>query len=147
MLKLTGRDYKGSIIKILQQEITDSHDTKEGKKENPKEKSHKKKPKWNLKVCPSSCPLHWWCHPVISSSDALFSFCPQSFLSSGSFPMSWLFTSGGQNTEASDSASVFPMSIQGWFPIRLTGFISLQSKGLSGVFSDTTVRRNQFFDP
>ena len=93
-----------------------------------------------------SCLLHWWCHPVISSSDALFSFCPQSFLSSGSFPMSWLFTSGGQNTEASDSASVVPMSIQGWFPIRLTGFISLQSKGLSGVFSDTTVRRNQFFD-
>ena len=97
-------------------------------------------------VCPSSCPLHWWCHPIISSSDALFSFCPQSFLSSGSFPMSWLFTSGGQNTEASDSASVFPMSIQGWFPIRLTGLISLQSKGLSGVFFNTTVRRNQFFD-
>jgi len=97
-------------------------------------------------VCPSSCPLHWWCHPIISSSDALFSFCPQSFLSSGSFPMSWLFTSGGQNTEASDSASIFPMSIQGWFPIRLTGLISLQSKGLSGVFFNTTVRRNQFFD-
>ena len=97
-------------------------------------------------VYPSSYPFNWWCHPTISSSVTFFHFCLQFFLASGSFPMSWLFTSGGQNTEASDSASVFPMSIQGWFPIRLTGFISLQSKGLSGVFSDTTVRRNQFFD-
>ena len=89
------------------------------------------------KVCPSSCPLQQWCHPVVSSSDILFSFCPQSFPASGTFSMSWLFTSGDQNTGASASASVLPMSIQGLFPLRLTGLISLLSKGLLGVFSST----------
>ena len=97
-------------------------------------------------VYPSSCPLHWWSHPAISSSDALFSFCPQSFPASGTFPMNQLFASGDQNTGASASASVLPKSIQGWFPLRLTGLISLLSKGLSRVFSSTTVRRHQFFD-
>ena len=100
---------------------------------------------WGLEVCPSSCPLHQWCHPAISSSDALFAFCPQSLPASGTFPVSWLFTSDDQNTGASASASVFPMSIQGWFPLRLTGLISLLSKGLSRVFSSTTVWRHQFF--
>ena len=76
----------------------------------------------------NSCPLHWWCHPTISSSDA-FSFCPQSLPAPGTFSMHWLFTSGDQNTGASASASVLPMSIQGWFPLRLTGWISLLSKG------------------
>ena len=76
-------------------------------------------------VCPSSCPLHWWCHPAISSSDALFSFCPQSFPASGTFPMSQLFMPDDQNTGVSASASVLPRSIQGWFPLRLTGLISL----------------------
>ena len=90
-------------------------------------------------VCPSSCPLHWWCHPAISSSDAVFSFCPQSFPASGTFPMSQLFASGDQNTGVSTSISVLPMSIPDWFPIRPTGLISLVSKGLSGVFSNTTV--------
>ena len=85
------------------------------------------------KVCPSSCPLHRWCHPAISSSDALF-FCPQSFPVSGTFSMSHLFTSDDQNTGASASASVLPMSIQGWFPLRLTGLISLLSKGLQEPF-------------
>ena len=80
------------------------------------------------KVCLNSCPLHQWCHPAISSSDTLFTFCPQSFPASGTFPMSQLFTSGDQNTGASDSASVLPMSIQGWFPLRLIGLISLLSK-------------------
>ena len=89
------------------------------------------------KVCPSSCPLHQWCHPAITSSDTLFSFCPQSFSASGTFPMSRLFTSGDQNTGA--SASVLPVNIQGRFPLTLTGLISMLSKGLSGVFSSTTV--------
>ena len=82
---------------------------------------------------PSSCPLNWWCHPTISSSVVLFSFCLQSFLASGSFPGSQLFTSGSQSIGA--SASVLPMSIQVWFPLGLTGLISLLSKGLSRVFS------------
>ena len=97
-------------------------------------------------VCSSSCPLHWWCHPTISSSVILFSFCPQSFPASGTFPMSRLFASGDQNTGASVLASAVPMSIQGWFPLRLTALISLLSKALSGVFSSTTVWSYQFFD-
>ena len=91
-------------------------------------------------VCPRSCPLHWWCHAAISSSDALFSFCPQSFPASGTFSMNRLFASGDQNTSA--SISVLQMSIQGLFPLRLTGLISLMSKRLSGVFSSTTDRRH-----
>ena len=97
------------------------------------------------KVCLSSCPLHQWCYPAISPSDSLFSFCPQSLPASGTLPMSWLFASGDQNTGASASASVLPMSIPGWFSSRLTGLISLLAKGLSGVFSSTTVWRHQFF--
>ena len=85
-------------------------------------------------VCPSS--LHQWCHPAILSSNTLFSFCPQSFPVSGTFPMSHLLASGDQNTGASASASVLPVNIQGWYPLRLTGLLS---KGLSGVFSSTTV--------
>ena len=92
-------------------------------------------------VCPSSCPLHRWCHTAISFSDTLFSFCSRSAL--GTFPMSQLFSSGDQNTGA--SASVLPVNIQGWFPLVLTGFISLLPKGLSGIFSRTTVWRHQFF--
>ena len=97
-------------------------------------------------VCPSSRPLHWGCHPAISSSVVLSS-CLQSFSASGFFPVSWLFTSGGQNIGASvsASASVLPMNIQGWFPLGLTGLISLLSKALSGVFSSTTVQKHQFF--
>ena len=91
-------------------------------------------------ICPSSCPLHRWCHLAISSPDALFSFCLQSFPASGTFPMSQLFTSYDQNTGVSASASVLPMNVQGWFPLRLTGLISLLSKGLSGVFSSTTCK-------
>ena len=78
----------------------------------------------------SSCSLHQWCHPAISSSDALFSFCPQSFPASGTFPKNRLFASDDQNTGS--SASVFPVNIQSWSPLRLTGLISLLSKGLSG---------------
>ena len=94
-------------------------------------------------VCPNFC--YWWCHPAISFSDALFSFCPQSFPASGTFPVNWLFSSDDQNTGASTSASVIPMNIQGRFPLGLTGLISLLSKRLSGVFSSTAVGRHQFF--
>ena len=97
-------------------------------------------PSLSPKVCPRSCQLDWWCHPAISSSDALF-FCPQFFPASGPFPMSQLFTSDDQNARASASTSVLPTSIQGWFLLRLTDLISLLPKGLSGVFSSTTVRR------
>jgi len=96
-------------------------------------------------ICPKLCPLYWWCHLAISSSDALFSFCRLSFPALGTFPLSWLFESHDQNTEASASASVLPMSIQGWFPLRLTGLISLLSKGLLRVFSSITVWKHQFF--
>ena len=97
----------------------------------------------HLPVCPSSCPLSWWCHPTILSSVALF--CLQSFPASGSFPMSWLFASGGQSIGASALPSVLPMNIQGWFPSGLTGLLSLLSKELSSVFSSITVQNNQFF--
>ena len=86
-------------------------------------------------VCTSSCSLHLWCHPAISSSDALFSFCSQSFPTSGTFLMSHLFISDNQNTGASASALGLPMNIQGWSPLRLTDLISLLPKGISGVFS------------
>ena len=100
-------------------------------------------PSVSPRVCSNSCPLNWWCNATISSSVTLF--WSQSFLASRSFPMSWLFTSGGQSIGASASASVFPMTIQRWFPLGLTGWISLQSKGLSRVFSNTTVQKHQFF--
>ena len=99
----------------------------------------------SLEVCPSSCSLHWWCHPAISSSDALFSFCPQSFPASRSFQMSQPFASGGQSIGVSASISVLPMNTQDWSPLGMTGWISLQSKGLSRVFSNTTVQKHQFF--
>ena len=87
--------------------------------------------------------LSWWCYLTILSSAPPFS-CPQSFLATESFPVSQLFTSGGQNFGASASAPVLPVNIQGWFPWRLTGLISLLSKGLSEVFSSTTIRKHQF---
>ena len=94
------------------------------------------------RVCPSSRPLHQWCHPASSSSDTLF--CSQSFQASETFTMTRLFISVDQTTRASASASVLPVNIQGWFPLVLTGLISLLSKGLSGVFSSTTVQKHQF---
>ena len=96
-------------------------------------------------VCPSSSSLHWWCHPTISSSVIPFSSCLQSFPALRTFPMSHPFTSDGQNTGASVSASVLPVYIQGWSPLRLTGLISLLSKGFSRVFFSTTVWEHQFF--
>ena len=97
------------------------------------------------RFCSNSCPLSQWCHSTISSSVIPFSSCPQSFPASGAFPMSWLFTSGGQSFGVSASASVLPVNIQGWFPLGLTGWISLQPKELSRAFSSTTVRKHQFF--
>ena len=88
-------------------------------------------PSTSPRVCSNSYPLSQWCHPVISSS--VTPFCPQSFPASGSFPRSWLFTSGGHSTGASALASVLPVNIQDWFPLGLTGLISLLSKGLSRV--------------
>ena len=91
-------------------------------------------PSLSPRVCSNSCPLSQWCHPTISSSVVPFSSCPQWFPASGSSPMCWLSTSGGQSIGASASASFLPMSNQDWFPLGLTGLISLQSKGLSRVF-------------
>ena len=96
-------------------------------------------------VYSNSCPLNQWCHPTISSSVIPFSPHLQSFPASGSFQMSQFFTSGGQSIRVSASTSVLPVNIQDWFSLGLTGWISLQSKGLSRVFSNTTVQKHQFF--
>ena len=97
------------------------------------------------RVYPNPCPLSRWCHPTTSSSVVPFSSCPQSLPASGSFPMSQLFASGGQSIRASASASVLRMNTQDWSPLGWTGWISLQPKGLSRVFSNTTVQKHQFF--
>ena len=102
-------------------------------------------PLLSLAVCSNSCPLSQWFYLTISSSTALFSSCLQSFPVSGSFLTSQLFASGGQSIGASALTSVLPMNIQDWFPLGLTGWISLQSRGLSRVFSKTTVQKHQFF--
>ena len=93
-------------------------------------------------VYPNSCPLSRWCHPAISSSVVPFSSCPQSLPASGSFPMSQLFPWGGQSTGASASTSVLPMNTQDWSPLGWTGWISLQSKRVLRVFSNTTVQKH-----
>ena len=96
------------------------------------------------RVYSNSCPLSRWCHPTISSSVIPFSHL-QSFPASGSFQMSQFFASSGQSIGVSASASVLPMNIQDWFPLGWTSLISLQSKGLSKVFSNTTIQKHQFF--
>ena len=113
----------------------------------PHESQHARPP------CPSptpgvysnSCPSSQWCHPAISSSVVPFSSCLQSLPVSGSFPMSQLFAWGGQSIGVSASATVLPMNTQDWSPLGWTGWISLKSKGLSKVFSNTTVQKHQFF--
>ena len=113
----------------------------------PHESQHARPP------CPSpihgvhsdSCPSSQWCHPAISSSVFPFSSCPQSLPASESFPMSQLFAWGGQSIGVSASTSVLPMNTQDWSPLGWTGWISLQSKGLSRIFSNTTVQKHQFF--
>ena len=99
------------------------------------------RPSASPRVGSDSCPLSWWCHPTVSSSVTLFS-CLQSFPASGSFPMSWLFASGGRSIGASASASVLPMNTQDWFPLGSTGLNFLLSKG---VFSSTTIWKHQSF--
>ena len=101
-------------------------------------------PSLSPRVCSNSCPLSQWCYLNISSSATLF-FCLQSFPASVTFLKSRLFTSDVQSFGASTSASVLPMNIQGWFPLGLTGLLSLQSEGLSRVFSSTAIRKYQFF--
>ena len=110
----------------------------------PHELQHTKLPCPSLspRVCSNPCPLSQWCYPTISSSVIPLSSCPQSFAASGSFQMSQLLASGGQSIGT--SASVLAMYIQDWFPLRLTGWISSLSKGLSRVFSNTTVQKHQF---
>ena len=102
-------------------------------------------PSPNPRTHSNSCPLSRWCHPTISSSVFPFSSCPQSFPASGSFQMSQLFTSDSQSIGVSASTSLLPMNTQDWSPLGWTGWISLQSKGLSRVFSNTTVQKHQFF--
>ena len=102
-------------------------------------------PSPSLRVASNSCPLSWWGHPTISSSVASFSSCLQSFPASGSFQMRLLFASGDQSTGASASALVLPINIQERFLLGLTDLISLQSKGFSRAFSNTTVQKHQFF--
>ena len=112
----------------------------------PHESQHTRPP------CPSStpgvfsnsCPSSQWCHPAISSSVIPFSYCPQSLSASGSFPMNQLLAWGNQSTGVSVSESILPMNTQDWSPLGWTGWISLQSKGLSTVFSNTTVQKHQF---
>ena len=98
-----------------------------------------------LRVCSNSCQLSWWCHPTILSCVAPFFSCLQSFPASGSFPMCQFFPSGGQRTGALASASVLPINTQDWSPLGLTGLISLLSKRLSRVFSNTIFLKHQFF--
>ena len=102
-------------------------------------------PSQTPEVYPNSCPSSQWCHPAISSSVIPFSSCPQSLPVSGSFPVSQLFARGGQSTGVSASASVLPVKTQEWSPLGWTGWISLQSQGLSRVFSNTTIQKHQFF--
>ena len=96
-------------------------------------------------IHPNPCPLSQWCHPTISSSIVPFSFCPQFFPASGSFQVSQNFASGGQRIGVSASTLVLPMNTQDWSPLGWTGWISLQSKGISRVFSNTIVQKHQFF--
>ena len=112
----------------------------------PHEPQHTKPPRPSPTpgVHPNPCPLSQWCHPTISSSVIPFSSCPQSFPASGSFPTSQFFASGGKNFGVSASASILPMNIEVWFLLGWIGWISLQSKGLSGVFSSTIVQKHLF---
>ena len=113
----------------------------------PHESQHPRPPcpSATLRVYPNPCPSSQWCHPAISFSVIPFFSCPQSFPALGSFPMSQLFAWGGQSIGVSASTSVLPMNTQDWSPLRWTGWIFLQSKGFSKVFSNTTVQKHQFF--
>ena len=136
---LLGRKAMTNLVQFSPSVISDSL--------RPHELQHTRPPcpSPSPRVDPNSRPLSRWCHPIISSSVIPFSSCPEPFPESGSFPMCLFLASGGQSIGVSASASVLPMNIQDWFPLGLTGWISLQSKGLSRAFSNTTVQKHQFF--
>ena len=127
-------DFQFSLVQFSRSVVSDSL--------RPREPQHTRPPcpSPTPGVHPSPCPLSQWCHPPISSSVVPFSSCPQSFPASGSFQMSQLFAWGGQSTGVSASTSVLPMNTQDWSPLGWTGWVSLESKGLSRVFSNTTVQ-------
>ena len=128
-----------SSVQISRSVVSDSLWTHESQHTRPPCKSP------TPRVYSNSCPSSRWCHPAISSSVIPFSSCPESHPASESFPMSQLFAWGGQSTGVSAVASFLPKKSQGWSPSEWTGWISLQSKGLSRVFSNTTVQKHQFF--
>ena len=145
---LVGEKYTSCLCKILWVGVFNSvHSLSRVQHLQPHGLQHTMPP------CPSptpgaysdSCASHQWCHPNIPSSVILFSSRLQSLPASVSFPITWFFASGGQSTGVSASASALPMNIQDWFPLGWTGWIFLQSKGLSRVFSNTTVQKHQFF--
>ena len=139
LLFLKNSDFLFSSVQVSSSVMSDSL--------RPHESQHARPPcpSRTLRVHPNSCALSQWCHPAISSSVVPFSSCPQSLPASGSFPMSQLFASGGQSIGVSASASVPPMNTQDWSSLEWTDWMSLQSKGLSRVFSNTTVQKHQFF--
>ena len=136
---LGSRKYSPSSVQFSRSVVSDSL--------WPHEPQHARPPCPSpaLRVYPNSCPSSWWCHSTILSSVVPFSSCPQSLPASGSFLMSQLFAWGGQSIGVSASASILPMNTQDWSPLEWTGWISLESKGLSRVFSNTTVQKHQFF--
>ena len=139
-VQLTGvQRYLMSSVQFSHSVVSDSLRPHESQHSRPPCKSP------TPRVHSNSCPSSQWCHPAISSSVIPFSSCPQSLPPSESFPTSQLFAWGGQSTGVSALASFLPKNPQGWSPSEWTGWISLQSKGLSGVFSNTTVKRHQFF--
>ena len=129
---------KFSSVQFSSSVVSDSLQTREPQHTRPP------RPSPTPGVYPNSCPLSRWHHPTISSSVIPFSSCPQSIPALGSFQMSQLFASGGQSVGVSASTSVLPMNTQDWSPLGWTGWISLQSKGLSRVFYNTTVQKHQF---
>ena len=139
MLVTEGRSWGDISVQFSRSVVSDSL--------RPHEPQHTRPPcpSPTPRVYPNSCPSSQWCHPTISSSVVPFSSCPQSFPTSRSFQMSQLFASGGQSIGISASTSVLPMKIQDWFPLGWTSCISFQYKGLSRVFSNTTVQKHQFF--
>ena len=151
-VSLEWRSQKATRLWVLKYRISSwftsvefSHSVMSGSLQ-PHGLQHSRLPCWSLtpRACSISCLLSQWCHPTVSSSVIPFS-CLQSFPASGSLTMSQLFTSGGQIIGISASASVLPMNIQDWFPLGWTGWISLQSKGLSRVLSNTTVEKHQCY--
>ena len=132
---------KGGLVQFSHSVVSDSL--------RPHESQHARPPcsSSTPRVYPNPCPSSQWCHPTVSSSVIPFSSCFQSFPASGSSPRSQFFTSDGQSIGVSASTSVLPMNTQVWSPLGWTGWVSLQSKGLSRVFSNTTVQKHQFFSP